>query len=298
MTLPAFDQPSPSLTRFAPSPTGRLHLGHVLAAERVWSMAQRLDAPVLLRVEDIDTTRCRPAFEMAMLEDLHWLGFTWREPVLRQSERGAAYAEAADRLRAIGLLYPCRCTRRDIEAAWGGTPVFGPEGLQYPGTCRGLTAAEVEADEPVAWRLDMAGALERLTADGKDLSTPVLDASAPVDFRALAEATGDVVLCRRDITTSYHLSVTVDDAAQNVTHVMRGQDMYEATAVHRVLQALLDLSTPTYAFHPLIMAADGSRKLSKRDGAEGLAALREAGHSPAQVRAMALAALDPAAVAQ
>ena len=152
MTLPASDQPSPRLTRFAPSPTGRLHLGHVLAAERVWSMAQRLDAPVLLRVEDIDTTRRRPAFETAMLEDLHWLGFTWQEPVLRQSERGAAYAEAADRLRALGLLYPCRCTRRDIEAAWGGTPVFGPEGLQYPGTCRGLTAADLAADEPVAWR--------------------------------------------------------------------------------------------------------------------------------------------------
>ena len=298
MTLPASDQPSPRLTRFAPSPTGRLHLGHVLAAERVWSMAQRLDAPVLLRVEDIDTTRCRLAIEAAMLEELHWLGFTWQEPVLRQSERGAAYAEAADRLRALGLLYPCRCTRRGIEAAWGGTPVFGPEGLQYPGTCRGLTAADLAADEPVAWRLDMAGALERLSADGKDLQTPVLDASVPVDFRTLAEATGDVVLCRRDIGTSYHLSVTVDDAAQNVTHVMRGQDMYEATAVHRVLQALLDLPKPTYAFHPLIMAADGSRKLSKRDGAEGLAALREAGHSAAQVRAMALAALDPAAVAQ
>jgi len=298
MTRPAFDQPSPSLTRFAPSPTGRLHLGHVLAAEQVWSMAQRLDAPVLLRVEDIDTTRCRPAFDTAMLEDLQWLGFTWQEPVLRQSERGEAYAEAADRLRALGLLYPCRCTRRDIEAVWGGTPVFGPEGLQYPGTCRGLTVADLEADEPVAWRLDMAGALERLSADGKDLQTPVLDVSALVDFRTLAEATGDVVLCRRDIGTSYHLSVTVDDAAQNVTHVMRGQDMYEATALHRVLQALLDLPTPTYAFHPLIMAADGSRKLSKRDGAEGLAALREAGLTPAQVRAMALAALDPAASAQ
>ena len=261
-------------------------------------MAQRLDAPVLLRVEDIDTTRCRPAFETAMLADLRWLGFTWQEPVLRQSERGAAYADAADHLRALGLLYPCRCTRRDIEAAWGRRPVFGPEGLQYPGTCRGLTAADLGADEPVAWRLDMAGALERLCADGKDLRTPVLDASAPVDFRALAEATGNVVLCRRDIGTSYHLSVTVDDAAQNVTHVMRGQDMYEATAVHRVLQALLDLPTPTYAFHPLIMAADGRRKLSKQDGAEGLAALREAGHSPAQVRAMALAALNPAAVAR
>lgn len=295
MTLPASDPPFQRLTRFAPSPTGRLHLGHVLAAERVWSMAERLGAPVLLRVEDIDTTRCRPAFETAMLEDLRWLGFTWREPVLRQSERCAVYAEAADRLRALGLLYTCRCTRREIEAAWGGAPVFGPEGLQYPGTCRGLTAADLVADEPVAWRLDMAGALERITADGKDLHTPVLDASAPVDFRALAEATGDVVLCRRDIGTSYHLSVTVDDAAQNVTHVMRGQDMYEATAVHRVLQALLDLPTPTYGFHPLIMMADGSRKLSKRDGAEGLAALQEAGYSPAQVRAMGRAAVDPAA---
>ena len=123
----------------------------------------------------------------------------------------------------------------------------------------------------------------------------MLDAGAPVDFRMLAEATGDAVLCRRDIGTSYHLSVTVDDAAQNVTHVMRGQDMHEATAVHRVLQALLDLPTPTYGFHPLIMAADGSDKLSKRDGAEGLAALREAGYRPAQVRAMARAAVDPAA---
>ena len=295
MTLPASDPPLQRLTRFAPSPTGRLHLGHVLAAEQVWSMAERLGAPVLLRVEDIDTTRCRPAFETAMLEDLRWLGFTWREPVLRQSERGTVYADAADRLRALGLLYPCRCTRRDIEVAWGEASVFGPEGLQYPGTCRGLTAADLEADESVAWRLDMAAALERLMADGKDLRTPVLDAGAPVDFRMLAEATGDVVLCRRDIGTSYHLSVTVDDAAQNVTHVMRGQDMHEATALHRVLQALLDLPTPTYGFHPLIMAADGSHKLSKRDGAEGLAALREAGYRPAQVRAMARAAVDPAA---
>ena len=280
-------QPVPGLTRFAPSPTGRLHLGHVLAAEAVWSMDERLDLRVLLRIEDIDTTRCRPAFETAMLDDLRWLGFAWdEEPVLRQSERGAIYLAAADRLRALGLLYPCGCTRRDILAAWGETPAYGPEGLRYPGSCRNLTFSDLGMNEPAAWRLNMSGALARLDALGRDLLTPIVDAAKPFNFRELAETTGDVILCRRDIGTSYHLSVTVDDAAQGVTHVMRGQDMHDATAVHRVLQALLDLPTPTYAFHPLIMAGAG-RKLSKRDGAEGLAALREAGLSPSQVRAIA-----------
>jgi glutamyl-Q tRNA(Asp) synthetase len=280
-----------ALTRFAPSPTGLLHLGHVYAADQVWRRARELGASVLLRIEDTDFTRCRPDFDAAILDDLAWLGFDWTGPVVRQSTRKPLYAAAIERLKAAGLLYPCRCTRREIEAAWQGKPEYGPEGLRYPGTCKGLSQSQSESenqnqnqslgDQPVAWRLDMAKALAGVSA----LETPMLDGSS-LDFLPLARATGDVVLVRKDIGSSYHLAVTVDDALQQVTHVIRGEDMREATAVHRVLQQVLDYPVPVYDFHALILEDEG-RKLSKRDGSEGLRVLRAQGLSAAEVLALA-----------
>jgi len=268
-----------ALTRFAPSPNGLLHLGHIFAAQEVWRVAKGLGADVLLRIEDIDFTRCRTAFEVALMEDLAWLGFKWVGTPVRQSARKDLYQTAIDTLRGQGMLYPCQCTRKDIEASWGAHPVYGPEGLRYRGTCKGL--ASLDLSQPVAWRLDMDAALSRIG----DLRVTMIDGST-IDFRPLAEATGDVVLARKDIGCSYHLAVTVDDAAQGITHVIRGDDMREATAVHRLLQGLLGLPVPVYHFHPLLLDRDG-RKLAKRDGADGVRTLREAGHTAEDVLAMA-----------
>ena len=272
------------LTRFAPSPNGLLHLGHVFAAVQVWEGAAKLGADVLLRIEDTDFTRCRPAFEEAILEDLRWLGFQWTGEVVRQSERKPLYAAAADRLRALDLLYPCQCTRKEVEAAWHGAPEYGPEGLRYRGTCKGAT---LDPATPVAWRLDMTAALELLDSERLGLSVPTEQEGA-FDLAALAQETGDVVLLRRDIGSSYHLAVTVDDAEQDVTHVIRGEDMRAATAVHRVLQGVLNLPVPTYHFHPLLLEEDG-RKLAKRDGSAGVRVLREHGRSAEEIRALACA---------
>ena len=267
-----------TLTRFAPSPNGLLHLGHVYAAQQVWRMAAVLGAEVLLRIEDTDFTRCKPEFENAIVEDLAWLGFQWAGEVVRQSDRKPLYEAAINQLKAMDLLYPCTCTRKDIEASWGGKPQFGPEGMRYRGTCKGKVLDDAQ---PVAWRLDMSLALARI--DSLTVST-VEDGI--LDFRPLAEETGDVVLVRKDIGSSYHLAVTVDDADQGISHVIRGEDMRDATAVHRVLQSLLGLPAPIYHFHPLLKERDG-RKLAKRDGAEGVRVLKEQGLSPAEMLAQA-----------
>lgn len=267
-----------TLTRFAPSPNGLLHLGHVYAADCVWRRAHEIGARVLLRIEDTDFTRCRPEFEAAIIEDLAWLGFEWDGEIVRQSDRKHLYAPVIERLKAAGLLYPCQCTRREIEAAWQGSPEYGPEGLRYPGTCKGK---DIDLSQPVAWRLNMEKALQGVSA----LHTPLIDGSS-FDFLPLARETGDVVLVRKDIGSSYHLTVTVDDALQEITHIIRGEDMREATAVHRVLQYLLGYPVPVYDFHPLIME-DETRKLSKRDGSEGLRVLRERGLSPVEVLELA-----------
>ncbi len=269
-------------TRFAPSPTGRLHRGHAASAHAAWALARAAGGRFVLRIEDIDTTRCRPEFEAAILADLAWLGLDWDGPVWRQSQRGPVYREALDRLVAMGLAYPCFCTRADIAAA--ASAPHGPEGPLYPGTCRGLdpaTSAARQAVEQPAWRLDVAGALAR--------TGPLRWHDAHAGWQAADPlAGGDIVIARRDIGTAYALAVVVDDAAQGVTDVVRGVDLFAATHVQVLLQALLGLPTPRYHHHGLVLGADGKR-LAKRDAGETLAALRAAGVAPAAV----LAGLGP-----
>ena len=272
------------VTRFAPSPTGRLHLGHAYSALFARDAALQAGGRFLLRIEDIDAGRCRPEFVDGIFEDLAWLGLDWERPVRRQSAHMDGYAAALARLDAQGLLYPCFCTRAEIQAeiaAAGGAP-HGPDGPLYPGTCRdlepGQRAARVAAGDPYALRLDMARAAA---------------VAGPLDWRdrragtvrASPECFGDVVLARKDVPTSYHLAVTVDDALQGVTLVTRGLDLFEATHVHRLLQALLGLDPPEWHHHPLLTGADG-RRYAKRDRSLTLHSLREAGRSPEEVRRM------------
>jgi glutamyl-Q tRNA(Asp) synthetase len=267
-------------TRFAPSPTGLLHLGHALSALLGWRLARAAGGRFILRIENIDTTRCRPAFEAGVFEDLAWLGLDWDGPVLRQSERLAVYRQALDRLKALGVVYPCFCTRADIAAA-GGAPQ-GPEGPLYPGTCRELGAEEIAARAGTpAWRLDVAKAAA--------LAGPLTweDAAAGVQT-ARPDRLGDIVLARRDIGAAYHLAVVVDDAAQGVTDVVRGVDLFEATHVQRLLQALLGAPAPRYHHHALVTGADGKR-LAKRDGGSTIAAARAADEDPAALAAGLLA---------
>jgi glutamyl-Q tRNA(Asp) synthetase len=269
------------VTRFAPSPTGLLHLGHAHSALVGWHAARKAGGRFLLRIEDIDRTRCREEFVAAILDDLAWLGLDWDGPVRRQSEHLGDYAAALARLEAMGLVYPCFCTRAEIAAA--ASAPHGPAGVPYPGTCRRLSAPERErrrADgRSFALRLDMAKAVE---------------ATGPLfweDERAGRVATeplvhGDVVLARKDAPTSYHLAVTVDDALQGVTLVTRGEDLFRATDVQRVLQALLGLPTPRYRHHRLLVD-DKGRRFAKRDKSLTIAALRKEGRSPADVRRLA-----------
>jgi glutamyl-Q tRNA(Asp) synthetase len=282
MTTPVF--------RFAPSPNGYLHLGHALSALVNFDMARAAGGRFLLRIEDIDAARCRPHYEQAIYEDLAWLGITWEKPVRRQSAHLDDYRAALGRLD--GLLYPSFETRGEIarlvaererHAPWPRDPDGAP---LYPGDARSLAAVErrrrMEAGEPYALRLDMAAALARtgalswieIACGGK--TTPV--AASP-------QMWGDVVLARKETPTSYHLSVVIDDAEQGVTHVVRGQDLFAATSVHRVLQALFALAAPIYHHHRLILDADG-QKLSKSTRATALRALRETGASSADIRRM------------
>jgi len=254
------------VTRFAPSPTGLLHLGHAASAIRAHDFARARGGRFLVRIEDIDGTRSRAAFVNEILRDLAWLGLTWDGAVVRQSARLDVYAAALERLRGEGLLYPCFCTRAEIAgsmaAPHGSTPV-------YPGTCRGIDAS-ARMGEPHCWRLDMAAAVLRTgsltwTDGGREIAADPL-------------AQGDVVLARKDAPASYHLAVTVDDAWQGVTDVVRGVDLFEATHVHRLLQALLESPTPRYHHHPLLVGPGGER-LAKRHGAPSLKARRERGDS-------------------
>ena len=273
------------VTRFAPSPTGYLHLGHAHSALIGWRAARRAGGRFLLRLEDIDQTRCRPEFAPAILDDLAWLGLDWDGPVRVQSEHFSDYRAALDRLEGAALLYPCFCTRAAIKAemARAVAAPHGPEGPLYPGTCRALEPAErarrMAAGESFALRLDVAAALARCAPLfwEDDLAGRV--AADPASL-------GDVVLARKETPASYHLAVTVDDALQGVTLVTRGVDLFAATHIHRLLQALLDLPVPRWCHHPLISDAAG-RRFAKRDQAQTLRALREAGHAPADVRALA-----------
>ena len=268
------------ITRFAPSPTGLLHLGHAYAA----LVADR-EGDMLLRIEDIDRERCRPEFEAAIAEDLHWLGLDWPQPVMRQSDRMAAYRAALAQLAPFS--YPCRCRRGDIRAALSapqeGVPPAGPDGLIYPGTCRGRALADAGPDDVI--RLDVGRAFDVLgIADLSFRDEAILPAEDHRLTRAqFLDGIGDVILSRRGIGTSYHLAVVVDDAAQRIDLVTRGKDLFDSTWIHVLLQKLLQLSTPRYHHHRLIRD-DAGRRLAKRDDARSLRSLRDDGATPDDIR--------------
>jgi glutamyl-Q tRNA(Asp) synthetase len=280
--------------RFAPSPNGYLHLGHALSALINFDMARAMGGRVLLRIEDIDRTRCRPEYEAAIYEDLAWLGIDWEEPVRRQSEHFDDYQAALARLEALELVYPSFESRAEIAALVAEREAVGawprdPDGAPlYPGTAGSISFAErhrrIHAGAPYALRLDVTAAVARVgaldwaeTGEGADGETGTVSA-APA-------AWGDVVLARKETPTSYHLSVVVDDALQGVTQVVRGQDLFWSTSVHRLLQALLGVPAPTYHHHRLVLGSDG-RKLSKSIQATALRMLRQDGVTPAAIRDM------------
>ncbi len=264
------------VTRFAPSPSGWLHLGHAYSALRAWDFAREHGGRFLLRIEDIDQTRCDSSFEEGIYRDLAWLGLSWEEPVRRQSEHLDDYAVAAERLAARGLLYPCFCTRREIQSEIEGAGAAPHEaGPVYPGTCRRLSP--VEREEKLArgtahaMRLDLARAREEI---GSPLGW-VEQGRGEIEITAAVWASiGDVVLVRKDIRTSYHIAVVVDDAIQGITHVIRGRDLYDSTPVHVLLQRLLGYARPSYHHHRLVCDERG-RRLAKRHDSEALAVLRE-----------------------
>ena len=258
------------LTRFAPSPTGELHLGHAYSAALAHDAARGAGGKFLIRIDDIDGSRSREEFIGASLADLAWLGIDWDGDPERQSNRLDAYAAALDDLRTRGLVYPCFCTRADIAASLSAP--HGPSGAVYPGTCRHLTQGERErrmASEPHCWRLDMA----RAVAETGELAWEEMGQGLRI---ADPWAHGDIVLARKDAPASYHLASTLDDAAMGVTHIIRGADLIASTDVHRLLQELLGLPTPLYRHHALVCGPDGKR-LAKRDAAASLASLRAAG---------------------
>lgn len=258
-----------AVTRFAPSPTGRLHLGHAYSALLAHDFARKEGGAFLLRIEDIDPGRTRSEHVNGIIEDLLWLGLEWDGQMIYQSERLPLYAEALDRLKGEGLVYPCICTRAEIAAEIAASALApqGPDGPIYPGTCRGVG----DTSKPHCWRLDVAGAMAR--------TGPLYWLDDHTEVQAEPERFGDVVLARKDAPASYHLAVTLDDAAQAVTDVIRGRDLYAATDIHRLLQALLELPTPVYRHHALLTDGEGER-LAKRHGAPGLADLREGGADP------------------
>jgi glutamyl-Q tRNA(Asp) synthetase len=299
---------SKAVSRFAPSPTGRLHLGHAWSALLAHDFARKRGGTFLLRIEDIDPGRVRAEHVAGIFEDLAWLGLAWDGDPVFQSRRLPLYAEALERLKAMGLAYPCFCTRAAIAAEIGASASapHGPDGPLYPGTCRGLSdderAARVAA-EPHAWRLDVRKALHLFPGESRGPDTASeLDpgfrrgttwTDNGVEIPAEPAAFGDVVLARKDAPTSYHLAVTVDDSAQGVTDVVRGNDLFAATHVHRLLQALLGLPTPAYHHHPLLLDAEG-RRLAKRHGAPTIQSLCEAGADPAALVAALRAGRLPA----
>ncbi len=275
------------ITRFAPSPTGPLHLGHAYSALLAYDMAKAAGGRFVLRIEDIDQSRARKNWEEQIYNDLHWLGITWETPVLRQSDRMTNYTDALKDLWSRNLIYPCTCSRSDIKSALGapqeGVQVHGPDGLIYPGTCRNLPRPD-QMPRDVTLRLDIRKAAERLgqlafEETGRDAGHHTALASD------VAKTSGDYVIARKDMGTSYHLAVVVDDAAQNVTDVIRGADIQDATYLHVILQKLLHLPTPAYHHHRLIRDEAGKR-LAKRDDARAIAKYREEGATLVDIRHM------------
>lgn len=274
-------------TRFAPSPTGPLHLGHAYSAILAHDMARKADGTFLLRIEDIDTTRSRAKWEALIYEDLAWLGLSWETPVMRQSDRLEVYEQALRTLWDAALLYPCNCSRKDIQAALsapqeGAVPAFGPDGPVYPGTCRNKPRPK-DFPKGLPLRLNMEKALNgrvmRFTETGETPRTVTATA------QHITEKIGDIVLSRKDFLGSYHLSVVLDDAAQGITHVVRGADLFGATTIHIVMQTLLGLPQPIYHHHRLIRDEAGKR-LAKRDDAKAIRTYREAGATPKDIREM------------
>ena len=277
----------PAITRFAPSPTGWLHLGHAYAAHWAWQRARSAGGKFFVRMEDGDAGRVRQEYVAAILDDLRWLGLDWDGPVLCQSTRQSAYDSALAALSARGLLYPCFCTRKEIHdeiARMGGAP-HGPDGPLYPGNCRHLSAAEradrLQAGENPAWRLDTSAAI-------RQAGPLVWFDRRHGQQQARPDLLGDVILARKDSACSYHLAVVVDDAWQEIALVTRGEDLLPATHMHRLLQAILDLPVPEWEHHPLVRDAHG-RRLAKRDNDRALRTLRDQGWSPEQVLARSLA---------
>ena len=266
-----------------------MHLGHAYSAMLAHDLAQARGSTLILRIEDTDTSRCRPEYEAAIYEDLAWLGLRWDTPVWRQSDRLEAYQQALDRLIAAGLCYPCSCSRRDIRAALSapqeGAPQNDPGAAPYPGTCRHRAMSDRSASDAI--RLNMAKAVTYV-GDGGKLgffeAGPANPGTHYIGTQRLLDQIGDIVLAKRDArTTAYHLSVVVDDAAQNITCVVRGQDLFEATFIHRLLQALLSLPTPDYHHHALVRD-DAGKRLAKRDNARAIATLRAQQQTPADIR--------------
>lgn len=278
------------ITRFAPSPSGHLHLGHAYSAKLNYAFAMENGGDFILRIEDIDHLRCKTEYENQIFVDLHWLGLKWPTPVRRQSDHFDDYAAALKKLSDMRLLYPCFCTRRNIREEINESsraphlgPKMGPEGLLYPGICKHLTEKEIQdkmaANIPHAMRLNMDKALELVNEPlyWEDLNTG--------RQKATPEVMGDVVLARKDFPTSYHLSVVVDDDIQNITHVIRGEDLYYASHLQRLLQHLLGLKTVTYKHHGLLKTKDGNR-LAKRDKSITIESIRESGKHPEKLDAL------------
>ncbi len=282
MTAPVF--------RFAPSPNGALHLGHAYSALVTHDMARAAGGRFLLRIEDIDLTRARAEYEAQILDDLAWLGLEWGRPVRRQSEHFATYRQALDQLDALGVLYPCFATRKEIaQAVTSPAHPLDPDGAPlYPGLCKGLPEVAIETRKargaPFALRLDMDKALAlALERNGSPLTFTEIDGDRQEVIQADPARWGDAVIARKEVPTSYHLAVVVDDAIQGVSHVTRGRDLYAATDIHRLLQVLLGLPEPLYHHHRLITDAQG-RKLAKSQRDTSLAALRADGLTPADIR--------------
>lgn len=274
------------ITRFAPSPTGPLHLGHAFSALTAFDMAKKAGGRFLLRIEDTDIQRSKPAWEQKIYDDLQWLGITWETPVRRQSEHLAVYDAAILKLANMGLVYPCGCSRADIGAAANapqeGAPLIGPDGVVYPGTCQGRVMAGLNDQE--SFRLHMSKAIK--TVDKNTLFYFEKERKIQVHPDWLCDQVGDVVLRRKGTgAAAYHMAAVLDDAAQGVTHVIRGEDLAEATGIHVLLQRLLGLPVPQYHHHRLIRDENGKR-LAKRDDARAIAKYREDGASPGDIRRM------------
>lgn len=280
------------IERFAPSPTGPLHLGHAFSAITAYDRAVENGGDFLLRIEDIDQSRCRAEWEAQIYDDLQWLGIWWPKPVLKQSARSPAYQKTLKTLWQQNLLYACTCTRNDIasatQAPQEGSPLLGPDGIIYPGTCTalGINNSKQVLPQSTALRLhmDTATSITRKfafteTGQGPNGETGLIEFTA----KEAIETIGDIVLSRRNMATSYHLSVVLDDAFQNITHVTRGQDLFEATKIHVILQKLLGLPTPTYHHHRLIRDDTGKR-LAKRDDARAISKYRAEGATPQDIR--------------